>query len=412
MITVFAVFVKLAARAIQGVEDMNLLYMDCFSGISGDMWISSLLNLGLPFQDLSEYIRHLNLGVELSQETCTLSGITATRFFVTDTKSQPLRHLHDVFAVLESVHEDSIRQQAQSIFHLLADTEARVHGISPAAVHFHEIGAADTLVDVVGVLYGLQQLKVDRVYASPVPWSRGIVHIEHGHVPLPAPATAELLCDIPCYGVDAGMELVTPTGAALLKSLVVKYGDLPSCQPLAIGYGAGLRQRRDGIPNLLRVVLAKSDQPASIGEPISILECEIDDMNPEFFTYLFELFNSSGSVRDFYVTPIQMKKNRPGFLLTILCDPVYAHELANTVLIETTSLGVRICQQQRLVLPRQETIVSSPWGPVRCKTVQLPNGLQRSKPEYEDCVQISRQHNLPLSQVYSHILHLCSQNNS
>ena len=382
---------------------MKILYLDCFSGISGDMWISSLLDLGLSLADLSQYLDQLGLQAELQQERCSISGITASRFLVKAPPHPPLRHLHDIQEILTRLKDATICHQANIVFSTLAEAEAKVHGTSVDAVHFHEIGAVDTIVDVVGVLFGLQQLKIEAVYASPIPWSRGFITIDHGIVPLPAPATAELLRGIPCYGVEADIELVTPTGAALLKTLVKQYGNLPACSPLAIGYGAGSLQRPDQKPNMLRAVLAEESSSIPSCEPITVLECEIDDMNPEMFSHIFETLGTDPQVKDFFVTSVQMKKNRPGFLLTLLCEPVNSRAWADWLLINTTSLGVRICEQQRLILPRSEVTISSPWGPIRAKKAVLPDGSFRCKPEYEDCVRIAKQFNIPLSQVYSEL---------
>jgi len=385
---------------------MKLLYMDCFSGISGDMWISSLLDLGLSLDELSSYIKMLGLQVELQQERCAVSGISACRFLVKTMHNPPLRHLHDIQEILARLPDESLRSQANTVFLTLAQAEARVHGVSVDTIHFHEIGAVDTIVDVVGVLHGLQQLKIEAVYSSPIPWSKGFISIDHGIVPLPAPATAELLRGIPCYGVEAGIELVTPTGAALLKTLVKQFGNFPACFPLAIGYGAGSLKRHDHKPNMVRAVLAEDSSSTSSLEPITVLECEIDDMNPEIFTHIFANLHANEQVKDFFVTSVQMKKNRPGFLLTLLCEPANTRAWADWLLLNTSSLGVRIYEQQRLILPRSEITISSPWGPVRGKKALLPDGSYRCKPEYEDCVRIAEQHNLPLSQVYSKLTQL------
>lgn len=380
--------------------------MDCFSGISGDMWISSLLDLGLSIQELSQYISCLGLGAELQQERYHISGISACRFRVHAPGNQPMRHLSDIQELLKLLPDEELRLQANAVISCLAEAEAQVHGVSVDAIHFHEIGAVDTIVDVVGVLFGLRQLDIKSVYASPIPWPKGFITIDHGTVPLPAPATAKLLCGIPCYGVDIDMELVTPTGAALLKTLVNSFGILPHCSPVAIGYGAGWQQRSDRIPNLVRAVLAESPGNSSSLEPIMVLECEIDDMNPEIFTHLFSSLGANEHVKDFYITSVQMKKNRPGFLLTLLCEPNHSRILADWLLMNTTSLGVRIYQQQRLILPRWEETIASPWGPIRCKKALLPDGTFRCKPEYEDCARIAAEYGLPLSQVYCKLAQL------
>lgn len=381
-----------------------LLYMDCFSGLSGDMWISSLLSLGVRLDDLGHYMRAMNLGVELHAETCTVSGIACQRFAVKTLAHQPLRHLADIEQCLRRVPDASIRETAYEVFVALAEAEAKVHATDPGSVHFHEIGAVDTIVDVVGVLYGLRHLQVKQVQASPLPWSRGMISIDHGKVPLPAPATALLLKDIPCYGVDAGIELVTPTAGALMKVLVSHFGEFPVCFPQAVGYGAGSLQRSDGVPNLVRAVLARPSLSSTPWEAVAVLECEMDDINPEWFSHIFAELLSSPQVLDFYVTSVQMKKNRPGFLLTVLCPPAAAAEVAQWVLSNTTTLGVRITQSQRLILARQESLLDSPWGPVRCKIAFLPDGSRRYKLEFEDCLRISQEHGIPLAAVYAHLI--------
>ena len=385
---------------------MKVLYLDCFSGISGDMWISSLLDLGLALEELSQYINSLGVSAELQQERCHVSGITAYRFRVQAPGHPPLRHLSDIQQLLNLLPDEDLRRQANAVFACLAEAEAQVHGVSVNDIHFHEIGAVDTIVDVVGVLFGLRQLNIEAVYASPIPWPKGFVSIDHGIVPLPAPATAKLLCGIPCYGVDIDMELVTPTGAALLKTLVKGFGSLPPCSPVAIGYGAGWRQRSDKIPNMVRAILAEMPGDTYL-EPITVLECEIDDMNPEMFTHLFSTLGTNDKVKDFFVTSVQMKKNRPGFLLTLLCEPNYSRLLADWLLANTTSLGVRVYQQQRFILPRTAVTIPSPWGPIRGKKAVLPDGTCRCKPEYEDCARIAEQHNIPLHQVYCQAIASC-----
>lgn len=379
---------------------MSLLYLDCFSGVSGDMLIAALIDLGVNKEELSSYIDQLGLNAKLNFETVRISGLAAARFTVETTSQQPLRHLPDIYQILDRLPEEAIKEQSKRAFYLLASAEAHVHGVDMSTIHFHEIGAVDTIIDIVGTLFALRKLEVQRVYASPLPWSRGLVNIAHGNMPLPAPAAAELLTDIPCYGVEAGIELVTPTGAALLRTIVSQFGEFPGGTPCKIGYGAGSLQRSDGVPNLLRSVLVQNSYTSVSGEDIAVLECEIDDMNPEIFSSLMETFTTDASVLDFYMSPIQMKKNRPGSRLTWLCRPENVTELTRKIFLSTTTLGVRVNYQQRSVLPREQQFLESSWGKVAYKTAVLPDGSLRHKLEYEDCASISRQTGLPLLHVY------------
>lgn len=382
---------------------MSLLYLDCFSGVSGDMLIASLIDLGVDREELVSFIDQLGLKAAFNFETAHISGLAAVRFSVEPASGQPMRHLHDIYQILDRLSEEAVKEQAKRVFHLLATAEAHVHGVDISSVHFHEIGAVDTIIDVVGTLFALKKLDVERVSASPLPWSRGLVNIAHGNLPLPAPAAAELLTDIPCYGVEAGIELVTPTGVALLKTVVSQFGEFPGGTPCKVGYGAGHMQRSDGVPNLLRSVLVQDSSAAFTDEYIAVLECEIDDMNPEVFSSLMEAFTTEASVLDFYMSPVYMKKNRPGTRLAWLCRPHNVTEVARKIFLSTTTLGVRVNYQQRFVLPREQHFLESPWGKVAYKTAVLPDGSLRHKLEYEDCASISRQTGLPLLSVYQQL---------
>ncbi len=388
---------------------MNLLYFDCFSGVSGDMMIAALLDCGAPFAGLQEAIAGLGLGVELQQETKVVQGIRCTDFRVLQHRQPPLRHLPQILKIIDSSPLSSgIKEPSARVFEHLARVEARVHGMPVEKIHFHEIGAADTIVDIVGTFYCLKTLAVERVYASALPWSRGFVDISHGRYPLPAPATALLLQHLPCVPAGVEMELVTPTGAALLAEMVNVRESLPPFVPTAVGYGAGKKSRPDRVPNLLRAVIATGTPSPHLppSETVAVLETQVDDITPEMFTYLYHLFMAREETLDFFTTPIIMKKNRPGFLLTLIARPEGAETLQALLLQETPSLGVRSQVQKRRVLPRQEGVLATPWGPVRIKTSNLSGSCVRVKPEFDDCQRIALEHDLPLMEVYATVSRL------
>lgn len=381
---------------------MDFIYLDCFSGISGDMLLGALLDGGASFTFLQDSIAALKLNAELSCSKTVIQGISCSSFKVKGPAAPPLRHLAHIEELIQtSPLPLQIKNDSLAVFLKLAEAEAQVHGIDVSSIHFHEIGAIDTLVDVVGTFLCLQDLGIERVYASPLPWAEGMLDMSHGRYPLPAPATANLLKGYPCVHSDAGIELVTPTGAALLTSLVKQHDKPASFTPLSIGYGAGTNTREDKVPNLLRIIRAgESDVPGQ-REKIAILETELDDLNPEVFSHLYSLFLDQPGVLDFYTTPVFMKKNRPGTLISILaaCDAV--DELCGLLMRETGTLGVRYRFQERIILSRRQETLLTPWGPVRIKLAQYKNGAVHKKPEFEDCQAIARENDLPLLEVYN-----------
>lgn len=393
------------ANASKGGHLMSLIYFDCFSGISGDMIIAALLDAGASFEDLSRAIDSLAISARLEHSSGLVQGIRSSSFSVSSAAA-PLRHLHDIQSILEaSALPASIKSMSQSVFARLAAAEAHVHGLTADEVHFHEIGAVDTIVDVVGTLVCLDSLGIKEAYVSALPWSGGITNMAHGRYPLPAPATAILLEGYPCFFCDAGMELVTPTGAALITSIASPLIEAPDFVPRRIAYGAGQSVRKDGVPNLLRVILADEAQQHG-QETVAILETEVDDLNPEVFSHLHHIFQSNPDVLDFFTTPIFMKKNRPGHLISVVAKPDACFHACQLILQETGSLGVRYRLQKRIVLKRYETLLDTPWGEVRIKTANLGDGRIRTKPEYEDCQRIALEYNLPLIEVMSAISRL------
>jgi hypothetical protein len=381
---------------------MSFLYFDCFSGVSGDMIIAALLDCGASFEGLEVALSSLPISAKLSCSQKVLKGIRCTSFDVDVDGATPIRHLNDIADIIEaSGLSPEIKSNSLTVFNKLAVAEGSVHGVSPTSVHFHEIGAVDTIVDIVGTFWCLDALGIKQIYTSALPWSGGFVDISHGRYPLPAPATALLLSGFPCVFTNIGMELVTPTGAALITTFSSPLVDLPPFIPNRVAYGAGHNLRKDNVPNLLRLVRGDFISASQSGELVAVLETEVDDLNPEIFSHLYRLFGSHPAVLDFFTSPVYMKKNRPGTLITLLTTPDSSNKLAHLLMQESGSLGVRFRMQGRYVASRSESHVDTPWGPVRVKLARLPLGELRAKPEFEDCQAIAIHHKLPLLEVYS-----------
>lgn len=387
---------------------MSFLYFDCFSGVSGDMIVASLLDCGASFENLQQALSELPVAASLSCSSKTLQGIACTSFEV-HSEAAPLRFLADIEKIIRGSNlSPNVKLRSLEIFTRLAEAESRVHGITPDKVHFHEIGAVDTIVDIVATFLCLEYLHIDELYASPLPWSPGFVDIDHGRYPLPAPATSLLLSGFPCVFSDAGFELVTPTGAALITTIAKPWAASRVFIPSRIGYGAGNYIRKDKVPNLLRVVKADSVLADGAANPITILETEVDDVNPEIFTHLHQIFGSHPDVLDYFTTPVHMKKNRPGILITLITRPEAADVLAHKLMLESGSLGVRYRLQHRYTVPRAESRLDTPWGPVRIKIAQYNNESIRIKPEFDDVQSIALRNNLPLFKVYAAVIELAS----
>ena len=374
-------------------------YLDCFSGISGDMFLAALIHAGHDQDHLHHDLASLGLeGVEIHVDQSSDQGIACCRARVESMVQPPLCHLSDILAILEgSSLEQVIREQATAVFRRLAEAEARVHGLEVNQVHLHEIGAVDTIVDVVGVISGLHHLGVRRVVCSPLPWTRGFVNCAHGRLPLPAPAVCELLRGLPVQGVASEQELVTPTGAALIATLAQTFGPLPPMRVQSIGYGGGTTTLKDRQPNLLRLIIGQ-ETTAAEAQRVDVIETQLDDWNSEGFPYLCERLLEAGAL-DVSLTPLLMKKGRPGQLLRVLSSPAHAHALKELILSETTAIGLRFHQQQRLTLERRPVTVTTPWGTLQAKEVRTPQGWI-IYPEYEVCREVARAQRLPLQEVY------------
>ena len=380
---------------------MVCAFVDCFAGISGDMLLGALIDAGAPVDNLLHGLETLPLsGWDLKIERVRKGAISATSVSVIVNGKQPERHLSDIESiVLASQLPEKVKEQSLKVFQLLAEAEAKVHGIGVNEVHFHEVGAVDSIVDIVGSVYALHLLGVQAVYASALPFSRGRVKTLHGDLPVPAPATMELLCGVPTYPLDIEVELVTPTGAALLKALANEFGMPPPFTPRKVGYGAGKRDLP--FPNVLRVIVG--DMPDNVAlerERLVVVETNLDDMTGEMAGFAMERLLTAG-VRDVWVVPAQMKKNRPAIVLSVLCDHEKLPTVLQILLRETTTLGVRVQEVERLCLPREIWEVTTPYGTVKVKVAKLGNEIVNIAPEYEDCRRLALERGVPLKEVMS-----------
>ncbi|HEY3413688.1 MAG TPA: nickel pincer cofactor biosynthesis protein LarC [Armatimonadota bacterium] len=378
-------------------------YFDCFSGIAGDMTVAALLDAGLDWDALRAALAQLPLdGYELRRSTVSRSAISATHFDVVidaETAHQHGRHLADIEAmIVASGLPQPVQDHAKAIFRRLGDAEAHVHGAPIETIHFHEVGAVDSIIDIVGTCVGLHLLGITRILASPLPVGHGMVRTAHGLMPIPAPATAELCKGIPTYPVDVEGELVTPTGAAILATLADGFGPPPPLAATAVGYGAGTKDFGER-PNLLRVTLA-DDAPAAgwISEQLTLLETNIDDMNPQIYEDIMDRCFAAGAL-DVTLTPIQMKKNRPAVTLAILCEPGKKDALLDTLFRRTTSLGIRVSQVERLSLPREIIDVQTEFGAVKVKVAHLPGGGRKAHAEYESAKAVANESGANLLEV-------------
>jgi hypothetical protein len=377
---------------------MRALYFDCFAGVSGDMLVGALIDLGVDLEALKQLLSSLGLGgYSIKAGRVKRSGIAATKFDVDlDETSQPARRLADIQELIQR-SELSATTKARSIliFERLAEAEARVHATGVDQVHFHEVGAVDSIVDVVGAVLGFEMLRIDRFFSSPLRVGRGTVKTEHGVLPIPAPATAELLRGIPVYAGELEGEYVTPTGAAILTSLCEAFGPMPPLKIERLGYGAGSRDP-DGFPNALRLVLAEVEEGhPSASERVMVVETNIDDMSPQVYGFVMERAFALGAL-DVFFTPVQMKKDRPGVLLTVLCEQARLDVLCELLLSETTTLGVRYYSAARRVLERTVEVVQTAYGAVNIKVAREGNRTLHFQPEFEDCARLASEAGISL----------------
>jgi len=428
---------------------MKIGYLECFSGISGDMMLGALVDAGVPFNLLAETTAALNVGAHLEMRKVSRGGLAAVKVDVVTERSEnrdqepseahdhehahdghehghhehhshdghtheaSSGHRHDEHAQDQATHRSlktilaiidaaplagTVKQRASHAFQLLGEAEAAIHSIPIEKVHFHEVGAVDTIVDIVCAAAGCDALGVDRWMASPLNVGSGTVKCAHGTLPVPAPATLALLGDAPVYAAGAPMERVTPTGAAVLRMLEVTYGTLPAMCVKARGYGAGGRET-PGEPNLLRILVGEAEGAAEGNEAIAVIETVIDDATPQLLAYVSELLLEAGAW-DVYRLPVQMKKGRAGMQMTVLSSPDLMPALRDLLLRETTTIGLRWRLEHKLALAREFVDVETEWGKVRIKVARWPSGeVANASPEYEVCRNIARRFGVPLKRV-------------
>ena len=409
---------------------MNILYFDCFSGASGDMILGALLDAGLPLEDLRVALGSLALGdVKLEVDRVDRSGIGATNFKVF---TGDRRHQHDAGHGHDQHHHDhdhahdhphshaddhdhhhrglseicmmvdgsalssTAKDRAKHLFTRLATVEAEIHQQPVEEIHLHEVGAVDSIIDIAGAVFGLEWLGADRIVASPLNLGSGTVKCEHGIMPVPGPATARLVTDVPVYSTGTQAELLTPTGALLITDYAESYGPMPAMRIRQLGYGAGDRDL-PGAPNVLRIAVG-DDVGACNLQRVVVIESEIDDMNPQIFGVLMDRLFAADALDVFYA-PIQMKKNRPGTLVSVVALPEHRDTLSGVLFRETTTLGVRFVEMDRERLDRETHSVETPLGPIRFKVARRDGQVVNAAPEFDDCATLAERHGLSVKEV-------------
>jgi pyridinium-3,5-bisthiocarboxylic acid mononucleotide nickel chelatase len=395
------------------------IYFDCFSGVSGDMFLGALLDAGLPLDALREALGSLALEhCRIDARKVMRAGVSATQFVVDETvapapvhthahsHSHAHTHVHEHRSLVEiealiagSALSPTGRARAIALFRRLAEAEAAIHAMPIERVHLHEVGAVDSILDILGGVFAMEWFGASQILASGVNVGSGMVDCAHGRFPVPAPATARLLQGVPIYQAGPAVELTTPTGALLVTGFAERFGPMPEMVVDRIGYGAGSRDM-PGHPNVLRVLVGRSVAAQPATERVTMLSFEIDDMNPQLYGALMDALLAAGA-HDVYYTPVQMKKNRPGTLVTIVASPERRERLAAIVFRETTTLGVRYHDVLRECLVREERQVATPWGAVRLKLARLGGEITNASPEYDDCVRLAREHGVPVKEVHA-----------
>ena len=385
---------------------MTIAYFDTFCGISGDMTLGALLDLGLSLDALQDELRKLAVeGWRLEAERVVEHGIAATRARVSaEDEHHDHHHGRSLRAILEMIDGsglcDAVKERSANVFRLVGEAEARVHGVTPEEIHFHELGGIDSIVDIIGAVAGLELLGVEAVYASRVPLSHGTVSCAHGVLPVPPPAVTELLQGVPTFPLDLEGETVTPTGAALLVGLARSFGDPPPLTLSKVGYGAGTRQWPDR-PNVLRILLGETDDLADVEQDrVILLETNLDDISPELLPDAMEQCFAAGAV-DVWYTPIYMKKGRPATKLSVLAAPDRVSTVAAALFRHTTTFGVRRSEWSRHCLQREHRTVETPFGPIRVKVGRLGQEEITASPEHDDCARAAREHGVPVPEVYA-----------
>jgi uncharacterized protein (TIGR00299 family) protein len=391
---------------------MKAAYFDCFSGISGDMTLGALIDAGCPLERLRSELKGLNVpDWEICAEKVWKSGTAATHVSVRSGDTQTHRSLGTILGILE--HSElavDVRERASAIFRRLGEAEAAVHNVPLEKIHFHEVGAVDAIVDIVGACIGFTALGIQRFACSALNVGGGTAKMAHGVLPVPAPATARLLLGKPTYSNGVQKELVTPTGAAIVATLCQSFGPQPPLRVESIGYGAGTADL-DGPPNVLRIMVGEALGHSEVfDEEIRVIEANLDDLNPQVYGYFVEKALAAGAL-DVFTTPVQMKKGRPGTLLTLLCKPGDAHKLTDLVFAETTTFGLRSYTAERRTLPREWQSVQTRFGKVRIKVARVNGKVLQVSPEYEDCRKLAEEKKVALREVMEEAMRQCPAKN-
>jgi len=382
---------------------MKIAYFDCFSGISGDMTLGALVDAGCSLDRLRSELGKLGVpGWTISAEKVWKNGLAATVVRVATEEQSKHRSLSAILQLVDKSRlAEPVKSKTAAIFRSLGEAEAAVHDVPLEKIHFHEVGALDAIVDIVGASIGFAALGIEKFACSALNVGGGTARMAHGVLPVPAPATAKLLEGKPTYSNGVQRELVTPTGAAIVATLCESFGPQPLMTVSAIGYGAGTADL-EGQPNVLRIMVGEAAEKVMAGfdEEISVIEANLDDMNPQIYGYFLEKALAAGAL-DVYTTPVQMKKSRPGTLLTLLCKPPDADPLMALLFRETTTLGARTYRAQRRTLPRETVNVHTQYGDVHIKLSRINGSIRHVAPEYEDCRKLAAEKNVPLQQVIS-----------
>ena len=388
---------------------MKVCYLDCFSGIAGDMLLGALVDAGLGIDALQAEIAKLGIdGLTVDAEPVKRGGLAGTKVDVRAAHDHSHRSLSTIERIIgDSALDERVKDDSLRVFRRLGQVEAAMHAIPLERVHFHEVGAWDSIADVVGGCAGLAALGIERVFCSAINVGSGTVEAAHGSMPVPAPATARLVEGVPVYSDGPRAELTTPTGAALAVTLSSDFGPPPPMRIATSGYGAGTANF-PGRANLLRILIGEAEQADSPLEQVRVLEASIDDMTPEMAGYAMERLLEAGAL-DVTLAPVYMKKNRPGFLLTVLSTPDDRARLGEMILAETSTIGIREAPAQRRTLPRSWRSVSTPYGAVRVKVSGPAGGRSKFAPEYEDCRRLAREHGVPFNAVWEQASRGCLQ---
>ncbi|MEW6088733.1 MAG: nickel pincer cofactor biosynthesis protein LarC [bacterium] len=381
---------------------MRIAYFDCFSGISGDMILGSLIDAGLDFKRFKSELARLKLKeFSLRAKKVRRGSLTGTKFDVVISKNAKSRDYNEIIKLIQKSGLDKkIKEKSLKIFHRLAVSEAKLHDIPIAKIHFHELSSIDTVVDIVGSVIAFDMMGIEKIYSSSLPLGQGVSKSMHGVLPIPAPATADILRGIPVRLENGAFEVVTPTGAVIISEMSDGFGKCPELKIKNIGYGAGGRDA-PGMPNLLRVIIGESIENEE-EDIITVIETNIDDMNPQILGYLMEKLMKEGAL-DVFFTPVYGKKNRPGTLLTVLAETSKADKFVKIILQETTAFGVRMHETRRKKLKREIKEVQTKYGKIRVKHGYLNGKLIKSQPEYEDCKKIAEEKNIPLIKILKEI---------